>query len=107
MNLFLDFSVILGTNSEAWAVLTDDVGSFEVDLMVESDITAHAGKSDVLLEFGVVDDDIIEPSSLTVSNIMFVQSGSMQPTSVPEPSTLLLFAVSLFAIVRKSRLSAK
>ena len=113
LSISLDFSpsTLLADPLEydTWAFLTDDIGNVLVDLTGGGthDITSLAGQTDVYLEFGVEDYADIGPSSLTVSNISFTQSGSVPPTSVPEPSTLLLLTGALFAVIRKSKLIAK
>jgi hypothetical protein len=121
LSISLDFSTIFtapdpqdtsGYDPEAWAFLVDS----NTDLVLANltgggtfDITSLAGQSDVFIEFGLTDwGDIGNPSSVSVSNIMFTQSGAgSTPTSVPEPSTLLLFTGALFAVIRKSKLFAK
>lgn len=57
------------------------------------DLSAYAG-SQVALEFGIEDSDLILDDYLTVSNISISQNS----VPVPEPSTFVLFSIALLAL---------
>jgi|GEM_PF-2669756 len=92
-SLELSLSYIANAD-DVYVTLVDDNGDLLHDFITNGlsvDVSAWAG-SLVAFEFGVEDFDFVYDDSLTVSNI------NLTMASVPEPSTMLLFALALLGL---------